>query len=497
MAFSSIGTGYSGRARTGGRALAAATLLVVALTGALAHPAGALGPGARRVTDVAGYAGAPTDPVVALTFDDGPDPVTTPQILDILASRGAKATFFVVGAQAARYPDLVRRIAREGHVVAGHTWSHARLTGMSEATFVREVDSTNRMIESLTNVAVRCVRPPQGVSDTAVVARLAGRGLTTMQWSIDPQDWRTPGVGAIVERVLAGARPGDVVVLHDRRGASQTPAALPAILDGLAQRGYRTVTICGGGASGPVRPEVVPYGAAPPVAVGDLVSRSPLVPMAATAGVGLRLAAGDGGLFALGGASFLGSAGAFELRSPVVAGAATTSGQGYWLVGGDGGVFAFGDAPYAGRAPEDLRRPVVGMAATPSGKGYWLVGGDGGVFAFGDAPFLGSVSVANVVGMAPTPTGLGYWLVGGDGGVFAFGDAPFLGSAAELALAGDIVAIAPTASGRGYWLLRADGEVFAFGDAPFLGSAAGVAGRRAVGIVPGPGGYSVVTERRV
>ena len=195
---------------------------------------------------------------------------------------------------------------------------------------------------------------------------------------------------------------------------------------------------------------------------------------------GYRLVASDGGVFAFGGAPFLGSTGALRLARPVVGAAATGSGQGYWLVASDGGVFAFGDAAFLGSTGGlALARPVVGMAPTASGRGYWLVASDGGVFAFGDAAFVGSTGglalARPIVGMAPTPSGRGYWLVASDGGVFAFGDAAFVGSTGALSLARPIVGMAPTPSGRGYWLVASDGGVFAFGDAPFLGSTGGLA----------------------
>jgi peptidoglycan/xylan/chitin deacetylase (PgdA/CDA1 family) len=466
------------------------------------RPAEALGAGARRVTDVAGSPYAPGDPVVGLTFDDGPDPVTTPQILDILAAHGARATFFVLGVQAARYPDLVRRIAREGHVVAGHSWNHPQLTGLSEAAFRNEVDGTNRLIESLTGQPVRCVRPPYGASDRTVVARLGARGLTAMLWSVDPFDWRRPGVGAIVNRVLGGVQPGAVVVLHDRRSAQQTPVALPAILDGLARRGLRSVTICGQGVSPSAHQEVVSFGAAPAVALDTVTAGSPLVSAAGAAPArGVRLASNNGGVFAYGGNSFLGSLAGTTLRAPVVATAATPTGDGYWLAAADGGVFAFGDAPYLGRAPEGLNQPVVGMTATPTGRGYWLAAADGGVFAFGDAAYFGSVSVdvglQRVTGMAATPSGRGYWLVEDHGRVFPFGDARFLAAADALPLQAEMIGIAATPTGQGYWLLGSDGGVFAFGDAPFLGSAVGVAKRTAIAITGTPtgDGYWVLTER--
>jgi len=191
-----------------------------------------------------------------------------------------------------------------------------------------------------------------------------------------------------------------------------------------------------------------------------------------------RLVAGDGGVFAFGGARFHGSLGGMRLNRPVVGMAATRTNNGYYLVAADGGVFAFGDAVYRGSTGRlALSQPIVGMALTPSGNGYWLAARDGGVFAFGDARFLGSTGgqrlAQPVVGITASPTGNGYHLVAADGGVFAFGDARFLGSMGGKRLARPIVGIATT-PGNGYWLVASDGGVFAFGDARFVGSTGGL-----------------------
>ena len=221
---------------------------------------------------------------------------------------------------------------------------------------------------------------------------------------------------------------------------------------------------------------------------------------APAAGRGYWVASADGGVFALGDAPFLGSAGALRLTAPLVGLAASPSGAGYWLVARDGGVFSFGDATYRGSMGGGrLNAPIVGMAPTPTGNGYWLAASDGGVFAFGDARFLGSLGATRlnrpIVGISATPGGRGYRLVASDGGVFAFGDARFYGSTGSLSLKAPVVGMRATASGRGYHLVGADGGIFAFGDAVFSGSTA--ATRLAAPIVgieaaPGTTGYWTV-----
>ena len=191
---------------------------------------------------------------------------------------------------------------------------------------------------------------------------------------------------------------------------------------------------------------------------------------------GYWLTGPDGGVYAFGGAPFLGSTGALALQQPVVGMAPDRVGDGYWLVASDGGIFSFGAAGFYGSTGAvRLNRPIVGMAATPTGHGYWLVAADGGIFAFGDAGFFGSTGAIRlnrpINGMGATPTGLGYWLVAADGGVFSFGDAAFWGSAAGGDSAGGIVGLLPSQTGAGYWEVGSNGAVFPFGDAAPFGSA--------------------------
>ncbi len=219
---------------------------------------------------------------------------------------------------------------------------------------------------------------------------------------------------------------------------------------------------------------------------------------------GLLLTAADGGIFALGRASFHGSMGGVRLNQPIVGLAATPDGGGYWEVAADGGVFAFGDAAFHGSmGGVQLNQPVVGLAATPDGGGYWEVAADGGVFAFGDAAFHGSMGGVQlnrpVVGLAATPDGGGYWEVAADGGVFAFGDAHYYGSTGSLTLSKPIVGIAAAPNGQGYWMVASDGGVFAFGNASFQGSVPGqgltssspVIG---IGVTPSGNGYWVASS---
>jgi peptidoglycan/xylan/chitin deacetylase (PgdA/CDA1 family) len=184
------------------------------------------------------------------------------------------------------------------------------------------------------------------------------------------------------------------------------------------------------------------------------------------------LAGTDGGVFALGGASFRGSLGGRHLNQPVIAVAGDRGGRGYWLAALDGGVFSFGDAHFSGSAGAmHLNQPIAGMVPTPSGGGYWLVAADGGVFSFGDAHFHGSLGGTSVTpaiaALAATPNGHGYWVLRRDGRVYHFGNAAALPDAAGASVLA--VGLVPTQSGAGYWIAFADGTVRAFGDAAPLG----------------------------
>jgi peptidoglycan/xylan/chitin deacetylase (PgdA/CDA1 family) len=162
--------------------------------------------------------------VVALTFDDGPHPVFTPQILDILTAKDVKATFFLVGREAERHPDLVRRIVAEGHIIGNHTWNHAHLQGLSEERFSFEIDHTTEVLEAISGQDVVCTRPPYGDAKPDTVERLAAHGQASVVWSADSRDFDKPGPGPIVDHSLEGLRPGSIVLLHDGGpGAASDP----------------------------------------------------------------------------------------------------------------------------------------------------------------------------------------------------------------------------------------------------------------------------------
>ena len=194
-------------------------------------------PSPEPVYPPAGSAGT-----IYLTFDDGPDPVVTPQILDILRQYNARATFFVQGGFAQAYPFMLVQMYGEGHGVANHTLSPASLRGISYQGFLTEVQSTGNVLGGYNSW---CLRPPYGETDAYTYSNASALGYRVVMWDTDSWDWRRPGVSAIVSNVVDRVHPGAVVLMHDGGGErSQTLAALPLILDELSRRGYAFEAVC-------------------------------------------------------------------------------------------------------------------------------------------------------------------------------------------------------------------------------------------------------------
>jgi peptidoglycan-N-acetylglucosamine deacetylase len=208
--------------------------------GAQPAPAAQPTPAGPPVTAAAG-----SGRVVYLTFDDGPSPEWTPRVLELLARYRARATFFVLGHNAAAYPELVRQEFAAGHGIGNHTWSHRRLTGLDDDQLAAEVSATNAAIQRTTGVPVRCLRPPYATVDAASTARVKGLGLRLVLWDIDTNDYLRPSAAAIARRVLGRVRSGDVILLHDGGGdRSQTVAALEPLLAALSTRGFQLNALC-------------------------------------------------------------------------------------------------------------------------------------------------------------------------------------------------------------------------------------------------------------
>jgi peptidoglycan/xylan/chitin deacetylase (PgdA/CDA1 family) len=181
-------------------------------------------------------------PFVAMTFDDGPHPSNTPKLLDILAARNVKATFYVVGTNAKRYPAILRRMVAEGHEIGNHTVNHASLSRMSNSGIETELQGCHDAVLGATGVAPRTMRPPYGaVNDNVRGIAYNEFGYPTIMWSVDPEDWKRPGSSVVASRLIKGANNGAILLAHDIH--SPTIAAMPDALDGLLSKGFRFVTV--------------------------------------------------------------------------------------------------------------------------------------------------------------------------------------------------------------------------------------------------------------
>ena len=175
---------------------------------------------------------------IALTFDDGPHPSGTPVLLDGLAERNVKVTFFVIGENAVKYPKLLTREAEEGHIIGNHTYSHVDLTKMSQETAECELEKTNAAIEAVTGKETEYMRPPDGAWKKEMEENT---GMIAVLWNVDPLDWNTDNETEIVNKVVTETEENDIILLHDCY-LSSAKAAL-RIIDIMQAKGYEFVTV--------------------------------------------------------------------------------------------------------------------------------------------------------------------------------------------------------------------------------------------------------------
>ncbi len=188
------------------------------------------------------YCSVPVDgPYIAMSFDDGPSPKLTPRLLDMLKQRGIKATFFVIGQNAEHSPEIVARAAAEGHEIGNHTWDHPPLTKLSDARAQEEISKTSEAIFKATGKKPTLLRPPYGAVNPRISRLIDQDGMKVVLWSVDPNDWKRPGSAVVERRILAGAKPGAIILSHDIHPG--TIEAMPATLDALLAKGYKFVTI--------------------------------------------------------------------------------------------------------------------------------------------------------------------------------------------------------------------------------------------------------------
>jgi peptidoglycan/xylan/chitin deacetylase (PgdA/CDA1 family) len=180
---------------------------------------------------------------IALTIDDGPDPVYTPQVLRLLHRYQVTATFSMIGLHVAAYPHLARDVAQAGHKIANHTWNHADLAGMPAHRVHDEITRASHAIHAATGIHPGLFRAPYGAWSRAVIKECERARMIPLDWSVDPRDWSMPGVRKIVRNIMKNTQPGSIILEHDGGGnRSETVEALRIVLPRLLDEGYHFAT---------------------------------------------------------------------------------------------------------------------------------------------------------------------------------------------------------------------------------------------------------------
>jgi peptidoglycan/xylan/chitin deacetylase (PgdA/CDA1 family) len=184
---------------------------------------------------------------VALTFDDGPDDKFTPQVLNVLKKYNVRATFFILGSRAEKYPYLVKRMVNEGHVIGNHSYNHAYLPKLSYDKFQFQVKKTDDIIARLTGYSPKFLRPPYGEISESQLQWTASRHMLVVNWNVDSQDWRQINAQQVIMNVMKDVKPGSVILQHSGGGEGQdlsgTVQALPVIIEQIRAKGITLVTL--------------------------------------------------------------------------------------------------------------------------------------------------------------------------------------------------------------------------------------------------------------
>lgn len=179
--------------------------------------------------------------LIALTYDDGPDPRITPKLIELLQQKKVPATFYVLGQRVNEYPEITRRLHDLGFEVVNHTYTHKLLTKLPEAQVKSELQRTNDLITSITGVPVTHMRPPYGGRNAKVDEIIRDMGMKIVLWDIDTEDWRKRSAAQMTNQILKNASDGSIVLFHDRYQASLDSTA--AVIDDLRARGFTFVTV--------------------------------------------------------------------------------------------------------------------------------------------------------------------------------------------------------------------------------------------------------------
>jgi len=186
--------------------------------------------------------------IIALTFDDGPSPQYTESILNVLKDKNIKATFFVVGENIDKYPEVLKRIHKEGHEIGNHGNSHKRIAFMKSQQIAKEILITEEKIHYLTNTRPTIFRVPYGLFGSNLPATTQLLNLEVIGWNVDSLDWKNPGVEIIIDNVIKDVTEGSIILMHDGSNEDKIPnhdqtlSALPQIIGNLQENGYSFVT---------------------------------------------------------------------------------------------------------------------------------------------------------------------------------------------------------------------------------------------------------------
>jgi peptidoglycan-N-acetylglucosamine deacetylase len=195
------------------------------------------------------YRGSRTQKQIALTFDDGPEPIYTDQLLDLLDKENVKATFFLIGKKVKAHPEIVKKIVSQGHSVGNHSWSHCKLSWQKIETIIDELDKTQNIIAEVTGGISVLFRPPYGSRDHRVLHAARKRGLSTIMWSITTWDWENPGADKLFNKVRKKIKPGSILCFHDgsknedSKHPEQTILAVSKLISHLRSLDYTFLTI--------------------------------------------------------------------------------------------------------------------------------------------------------------------------------------------------------------------------------------------------------------
>jgi len=181
-------------------------------------------------------------PYIAMTFDDGPHATNTPKLLEMAAKRHIKLTFFVLGECVEQNPTVLQREVAEGHEIGNHSWSHPNLAKLSDADVRSQLQRTEDIIVKTAGVKPKLIRPPYGeLTKRQRIWVNHDFGYKVILWDVDPLDWKRPGPSVVARRIIAGTRPGSIILSHDIH--PPTIEAMPQVFDALLTRGFKFVTV--------------------------------------------------------------------------------------------------------------------------------------------------------------------------------------------------------------------------------------------------------------